>query len=290
MRVLQLNIWARSGPYRIREGLLRRQVGMLAPDLMGLQEVDGSDDDDNQAAELFGPMGYDVRYEPRPGENRGDPGIAIVGRHPMGELEVKDLGHGGVAIASRVRIGDRQLWFCSAVPLGWWPNQEGQREDECVVLDEWLTELARGDDLPPILAGDFDATPDAASIRFLTGLQSLQGRSTHWVDTFSVAGDGSPGHTWSSNNPYVAPFAAATFAEPSHHRRIDYVFVGSPFTWKPRIVVQSAAVVLTEVGDAAPSDHYGMIADLELDGVLIGAGEGLSAWSVAEPLLWPDSD
>jgi hypothetical protein len=27
----------------------------------------------------------------------------------------------------------------------------------------------------------------------------------------------------------VAPFAAAEFARPVHHRRIDYGFVGSPF-------------------------------------------------------------
>jgi endonuclease/exonuclease/phosphatase family metal-dependent hydrolase len=288
MRVLQLNIWARGGPYKTRAGMLRREIGMLAPDVMALQECDGTDDGDNQAAELFGPLGYEVRFEARPGKNRGDPGIAIVARHPMGELQVKELGHDGVAIAAQVSIDDRQLWFCSAVPLGWWPNQEGQREDECVVLDEWLTDLAQGDEWPPILAGDFDATPDAASIRFLTGLQSLQGRSTHWVDTFAVGGDGSPGHTWSSDNPYVAPFAAATFAEPRHHRRIDYVFVGSPFKWKPRIVVRSAAVVLTERGDAAPSDHYGVMADLDLGGVLIGDGEGPEGWALSERVLWPE--
>jgi endonuclease/exonuclease/phosphatase family metal-dependent hydrolase len=290
MRVLQLNIWARGGPYRTRAGLLRREIGVLAPDVMALQELDGTDDKHNQAIELFGPLGYQVRFEARPGENRGDPGIGIASRHPIGELQVTELGHGGVAVAAQVSIGDKRLWFCSAVPLGWWPNQEGQREDECVVLDQWLTDLAKGDELPPVLAGDFDATPEAASIRFLTGLQSLQGRSTHWVDSFAVAGDGSAGYTWSSNNPYVAPFAAATFAEPDHHRRIDYIFVGSPFIWKPRIVVRSAAVVLTERGDAAPSDHYGVLADLDLDGVLIGSGDGLDSWTDSEGVLWPEDD
>lgn len=49
-----------------------------------------------------------------------------------------------------------------------------------------------------------------------------------------------------------------------HRRRIDYVFVGSPFKWSPRIIVRSAAVVLKETGALAPSDHYGVLADLDI--------------------------
>jgi endonuclease/exonuclease/phosphatase family metal-dependent hydrolase len=267
MRVLQLNLWKRGGPYPRRAEMLKREIGSLAPAVIALQEVDGIDDRRNQAAEILGPLGYEVRFDPRPGRSDFEWGMAIAARHALGELEVKELPHGGVAVASRLTYGDRQLWFCSACPLGWWQNQEIQREEECMVLDEWLTDLAAADELPPVIGGDFDATPDAASIRFLTGLQSLDGRSTHWVDAFAVAGDGSPGYTWSSANPFMAPSAASTFAASQHHRRIDYVFVGSPFKWKPGIVVRSAAVVLKESGDIAPSDHYGVLADLDLDGV-----------------------
>ena len=265
MRVLQLNIWGRRDPYEERAAMLRGEIGTLAPDVIALQEVDGTDDERNQAAELFGPLGYGVRFDPRPGRKDFEWGMAIAARHDLGRLEVKELPHGGVAIASRISVEDRSLWFCSACPLGWWQTQEGQREDECVALDEWLTNLAAGDDLPPVIGGDFDATPDAASIRFLTGLQSLHGRSTHWIDAFASAGDGSPGYTWSSDNPFMAPHARSTFAQPEHHRRIDYVFVGSPFKWPSGIIVRSAAVVLKERGEIAPSDHYGVLADLDLD-------------------------
>lgn len=266
MRVLQLNIWGRREPYDRRVALLRREIGSLAPDVISLQEVDGIDNERNQAAEIFEPLGYEVRFDPRPGRKDFEWGMAIVARHDLGDLEVTVLPHGGVAIAARVRVGERQLWFCAACPLGWWQNQESQREEECVALDEWLTGLAAGDELPPVMGGDFDATPDAASIRFLTGLQSLQGRSTHWIDAFASAGDGSPGYTWSSDNPFMAPSARATFAQPEHHRRIDYVFIGSPFKWSSGIIVRSAAVVLKKQGDIAPSDHYGVLADLDLDG------------------------
>jgi endonuclease/exonuclease/phosphatase family metal-dependent hydrolase len=287
LRVLTVNIWARSGPYATREALLRREIGTLAPDLVALQEVDAGPGESNQAAELFGPLGYQVAYERREGENRADPGIAVASRHPIREQRLIELPHGGAAVAARIDAGDDPFWFCSAVPMPIWPHQEGGREDEAVALDAALTELADGDELPPILAGDFDATPDSASIRFLSGLQSLQGRSTHWADAFALAGNGTPGWTWTSKNPYVAPFAATVFAQPVHARRIDYVFVGSPFRWRPRVVVRSCRVALTGTPDEAPSDHYAVLADLEVDGVEIGGGRGLETWDETAAALWP---
>ena len=287
MRVLTANIWARGGPYEIREALLRREVGVLAPDVVALQEVEPGPGESNQAEELFGPIGYRVAYEPREGPNRADPGIAVASRHPIVDRRLIELPHGGAALAARIEAAGERFWFCSAVPMPIWPHQEGGREDEAVALDAALAELAAGDEIPPVLAGDFDATPDSASIRFLSGLQSLQGRSTAWRDAWSVAGDGSPGHTWSSDNPYVAPFAAAVFAEPVHSRRIDYVFVGSPFLWRPRVVIRSCRVVLVGTPEAAPSDHWGVLADLDLDGVALGGGRGLEAWDETAAVLWP---
>jgi endonuclease/exonuclease/phosphatase family metal-dependent hydrolase len=287
MRVLQLNIWARSGPYETREPLLKKLFTDLAPDLIALQEVDVAPNGSNQATELLDGLGYEVFYDRRIGTNRGDPGIAIASRHPILDRSVRELGHDGVAIGARIAIGEEALWFACAVPLSWLPGREGEREDECIALDEWLTDLAKEDLLPPILAGDFDATPDAASIRFLTGLQSLQGKSTYWADAFAIAGDGSPGYTWSTSSSYVQPFAEAVFAQPVHHRRIDYVFVGSPVRWKPRIVVRACRVVGTENDGAAPSDHYGVVADLEIDGDSIGRGQGLGAWEATHDAIWP---
>jgi len=96
--------------------------------------------------------------------------------------------------------------------MGGWPHQEGQRENE--------------------------------SIRFLTGLQSLQGHSTAWTHAFAIAGS-APADTWSSDNPYVAPFAAAIFGQPRHRRRIDDIFVGSAFGWEPGGLRRHALVVAT---------------------------------------------
>lgn len=284
MRVLTLNLWARSGPYAERLPLLRGELAMLGADLIAFQEVEAGPGDGNQAAELLDGLGYEIAYERR--EHNGDPGIAVASRHPIEDRRATDLGHGGPALAARVRIGEHRLWFCSTVPMSWKPGFEVEREDECVALDGWLKELADGDTVPPIIGGDFDATPDAASIRFLTGLQSLHGRSTYWLDAFALVGDGSPGHTWSSDNPFVKPFTTTVFAQPEHRRRIDYVFVGSPFRWQPRIVIRSAAVVMMGDATVAPSDHYAVMADMELDADTIAGGRGLPAWPEAKRRLW----
>src|SRR4051812_49738169 len=98
LRVLSLNIWARSGPYAARQDLLRREIGILAPDLVALQEVDAGPGESNQAEELFGPLGYQVAYERREGEYRADPGIAVASRHPLLDRRVIEPPHGGAPL------------------------------------------------------------------------------------------------------------------------------------------------------------------------------------------------
>src|SRR4051812_49943498 len=114
MRILQLNVWARSGPYPTRERLLRAEVGLLAPDLIALQEVDAGPGRSNQAEELFGPLGYDVVYERREGSYRGDPGIAVATRHPVRDRRGLELPPGGGCVALRGAVRGAGCWFGSA--------------------------------------------------------------------------------------------------------------------------------------------------------------------------------
>jgi endonuclease/exonuclease/phosphatase family metal-dependent hydrolase len=283
MRVLQLNIWARYGPYDIRAERLTRLFAELRPDLVSLIEVDaGRDGAESQAHELLGPLGYEVAWESREDDEGGAPGIAVASRLPILDRRVHQLGQQGVALATRIGFEQEAFWFAAVTTMSWTPGLEAEREEKVLELDRWLGELGAQDGLPPIVGGDFDATPDTSSIRFLTGLQALDGRSTFWADAFALAGDGSPGYTFTSDSPYVKPFMEAVFAQPMHHRRIDYVFVGSPIRWKPRVIVTDARVVGQYTDGAAPSDHYGVLADLEIDGERIGSGRGLDGWNEAK--------
>ena len=48
-------------------------------------------------------------------------------------------------------------------------------------------------------------------------------------------------------------------------------------------------MVLTGGPQAAPSDHYGVLADLGLDGIILGNGRGLETWAETEATLWLES-
>src|ERR671925_792379 len=106
----------------------------------------------------------------------------------------------------------------------WRLDAESARERQVVALTD-LDARHRGA-LPTIIAGDFNAMPDAASIRYLTGLQSIGGRSVHYHDAWAVAGEG-PGHTWTVDNPNARSVIDQIVRQPAHRRRVDYVFVGS---------------------------------------------------------------
>jgi endonuclease/exonuclease/phosphatase family metal-dependent hydrolase len=119
--------------------------------------------------------------------------------------------------------------------------------------------------IPSIIAGDFNAAPDAASIRYLRGLQSLDGRSVHYHDAWEIAGVG-PGYTWTVENPNTRDVVDAVVRQPQHHRRIDYVFIGSWHQHRGAYCqVRSAAVAFDQPFDGVwASDHHGVVVDVEL--------------------------
>ena len=119
--------------------------------------------------------------------------------------------------------------------------------------------------LPTIIAGDLNASPEAASIRYLSGLQSLQGQSVCYHDAWAVAGDG-PVVTWTDEKPNCQAEISRIIRQPGHQRRLDYIFVGS---WdahpKARCEIRSATLVFNQpCGGVWLSDHFGVFADLEI--------------------------
>ncbi len=124
-------------------------------------------------------------------------------------------------------------------------------------LADRVAQLAPVDGFPPLLLGDFNATPESDEIRFLSGLTSLGGESVYFADTFAVAGDGSRGATFSRKNPY-----AATLREPD--RRIDYVFVRGPDEQGRGEPLEARVCFDEPVDGAFASDHFGVIARISV--------------------------
>jgi endonuclease/exonuclease/phosphatase family metal-dependent hydrolase len=145
----------------------------------------------------------------------------------------------------------------------WRLDAESARERQAVALTD--LDARHRTALPSIVAGDFNATPDATSIRYLTGRQSIGGRSVHYHDAWEVAGEG-PGHTWTVDNPRARAEIEQIVRQPGHRRRIDYVFVGS---WHAhphaQCRIESATLAFDQPSDGLwPSDHFGVVADVEI--------------------------
>lgn len=260
-RVVTLNIWNMSGPWRDRRVEIVAWIDRLDADVVCLQEVMGDGDrttagwiadhaaDDWHVAFAGSP----VRWAPN---HRF--GNAILSRRPIDLETATDLPYeedpsDTTRILLHARTGGVDV-FCTH--LAWRYEVGALRERQAVAIDELITAQADpASPLPPILAGDFNAEPDSTEVRFLSGLTSIAGRSTYFQDAWRVAGGRGPGFTWDNCDPFAA-------AEHEPDRRIDYVFVG----WRRGDGagrVESARVV----GDRAltgtfASDHFGVVADL----------------------------
>jgi endonuclease/exonuclease/phosphatase family metal-dependent hydrolase len=261
LRVLTLNIWNRQGPWESRLALIRSGIRDLAPELIGLQEVIAHDGA-SQADEIAADLGYVTAFGEAHDYGAGVLfGNAVLSRWPIERTEVLPLP----TLQSEER---RSLLFAEiASPHGKvpffvthlnWKFHEGVvREAQVSAIAEHIKGKTPLDGLPPILVGDLNAQPEASEIRFLKGLQSLNGKSFYMADCFEHAGVG-PGFTFDATRN---PFAAATHEYP---RRIDYIFVRGPDK-RVRGKPLAASVVFEDAeGGVAASDHYGVIAEISI--------------------------
>jgi endonuclease/exonuclease/phosphatase family metal-dependent hydrolase len=207
----------------------------------------------------------DVLEQPPPLADRYG-GTAVATRWPhriagVVEERSRDVHHWTLAVACDIPGAGEQLVIAPTTP--WQFDAEADRERQAVEIADLDREHRRP--LPTIVAGDFNAGPDAASIRFLSGLQGLNGRAAHYHDAWAVAGEG-PGHTWSVDNRLAAAEIARIVGQPGHRRRIDYVFVGSAqaHPGAPARIVSARLVGAGPVDGVWLSDHAGLVVDLDL--------------------------
>ncbi|HET9139221.1 endonuclease/exonuclease/phosphatase family protein [Actinophytocola sp.] len=287
LRVLTWNVFNDQGDPR-RTGLLNAELRRLAPDLVALQEVCHPDRSDQLAALTAG-TGLDHTTH-QAGLLRNLPpaflhdGTAVATRWPhrvLGIVEhpVDPAGIHWWTLAISVTTPDLGELLFIVPTTAWRLDAEAARERQAVDITD--LDGRHRTRLPTIVAGDFNATPGSASIRYLSGLQSIGGRSAHYHDVWTVAGDG-PGHTWSVDNPLAAAEIDRLVRQPGHRRRIDYVFVGSAHC-HPTARAHVDAVHL--VGDRPVdgiwlSDHAGIVVDLDVtletspgDGLAVGVEE-----------------
>ena len=259
LRVLTLNIWNMSGDWRARRQAILAVLRRWEPDIICLQEVVETEQG-NQAEWLAAELGsWAVAFGgERHGLGPGRFGNAVLTSHPIEAVATARLPHAAdehevQRVVVHARMGGVDVF---STHLAWQLHDAALRERQVRALVDFVEERADGSAaVGPVIAGDFNAEPDATAIRYLTGLASLGGKSTYFQDAWRLAGDGGPGLTWSSANPHAA-------AEYEPDRRIDYIFSGFHVDTGAGRPLECRVVADEPVDGVWPSDHFGVFAVL----------------------------
>ena len=259
-RVLTFNLWGIRGDWAARRRVIAEELRELRPDLVAFIEAIKTDDYD-QVVDLLG-AGYHVAHQ-QAREPDGQ-GASIASRWPISAVHEVDLhvtprtaDFACVTLVAEIAAPEPYgpLVFVDHVP-SWQLQFERERELQAVAAARFVEELAG--DRHVVFAGDFTADPDSAGVRFLTGRQSLDGTSVCYRDAWESAHPGEAGETFTPRNPLVYdwdwPF-----------RRLDYVLVRCGEHGGPTLAISSCERIFDEPVDGVwASDHFGVVADLEL--------------------------
>ncbi|WP_067486447.1 endonuclease/exonuclease/phosphatase family protein [Actinomadura hibisca] len=258
MRVLTLNLWETRGDWPRRRDALAAGLARLDPDLIAFQESAKRDDYD-QAADLLGD-GYHLAHSAK--REPDGQGVTIASRWPLREVREADLevpprtaDSACTTLLAEVD-GPVPLLFANHFP-SWRPHLEYEREQQAVIAAREVEAMLAGRDLPVVVAGDMDAAPESASMRFWTGRQSLEGTSVCYQDVWEYVRGTAPGHTYTPANPLMD-------ADDWPFRRIDYILVRRNDDGEMPLRVRDCARVFVDpIEGVQASDHYGISAVLE---------------------------
>ncbi len=265
VRVLTMNVYGPDNPdWHRRHRLVGETIRVLDPDVIALQEVPV--DSADTLAGLLGTAHHLTHFSCPSAD-----GVAgtLATRWPHRVLEEIDL-----------RISDRcrpTLSWCAAAvveldsPVGplivahhkpTWPFPfELEREQQALLVARALEgHVGDRDDLHTIVLGDFDATPDSASMQFWRGRRPSHGTSVCYQDAWEYAHPHEAGFTFDLENPLVTEGEVATAVS----RKIDHILVRSGLHGPTLQVADCRRVLDQPVDGVWASDHYGVVADLVL--------------------------
>lgn len=263
VRVLTHNIYGRSADWEARRRVLIDGLRRLGPDLVTFQESVLTGDYD-QPRDLLG-TDYEIVHSEARGKDGA--GITIASRWPITlvrELDLNLTPRSGGDYASTTLIAETQAPHLPEPLLlvNHFPDAHAdhahERELQTVFVARAIEAMVAERNCHVVLAGDLNAEPDAASVRFLTGKQSLDGLSVCYRDAWESAHPGQPAPTYSARNSLQAthnwnwPF-----------QQIDHILVRCGVRDQPTLHIAACDLAFAEpVNGVWASDHFGLVTEL----------------------------
>jgi endonuclease/exonuclease/phosphatase family metal-dependent hydrolase len=259
VRVATWNVWGRYGrDWEKRQAGIEDALAQADPDLVCLVES-WRHGDTTQPARIAGRLG--LGHHCFAGDWEVEDwvsGSGVVSRWPMSEPVLRPLkaedGSGSGSAVHVIVDGERgaiQLFLAMLdYPLGASAIRQAQVRELARIIHE-----VSSNRYPTVVCGDFNAGPDSQEIGMLTGRSATAAPGLVFYDAWEVAGDGTPGYTWSNRNPL-----AAIGLYPD--RRFDYVLSAWPRRGGAGHPVRCDLLGVRPAGELQLSDHYGVLADL----------------------------
>ena len=222
------NVWWRFGPWEQRQAAIISTLKAERADVICLQEVWASDSGEDQAAIVADAIGFHHARTPTPFWEGFSFGNAVLSRWPILDAQTIPLpdpsgkaSHRSLLLATvDAPFGPLQV---VSTHIEFRFDRSATREVQTRALARIVAE-SRNDpetSFPVVIGGDFNAMPHADELRHLFGASAPEVPNLIFHDAWALAGDGGPGHTWSSTNPHLAD---ATWP----NRRLDYILVSWP--------------------------------------------------------------
>lgn len=258
------NLWRFHDDWNARREVLQLGFRALRPDIAGFQEAILTEDYE-QPRDILGDEFHYVHQKRRESDGSG---VSIASRWPIGEVRELDGRLAGRAAGHPFTAGTLVAEILAPEPLGrmlfvnhipsWQQDWEHERELQTIAATRLIDEMGHAH---VVLAGDLDAEPEASSIRFLRGMQSLGGTSVKYRDAWSSCHPGEAGHTFSPENPMVIHGEGGAHAL-ELGRRIDHILVRGG-EHGPTLDIRGCERLFDKPVDGVwASDHFGLTATL----------------------------
>jgi endonuclease/exonuclease/phosphatase family metal-dependent hydrolase len=263
IRVLTFNILSTDqANWERRLQAARTGLRALRPDILALQETKPGRAQD-QLTDLLGPEYHMVENPVRSGDMVG---AALVSRWPFAHVREVDLSVAPRVPSAAAVVAELELprpfgptvlvHHGAAYQFGY----ARERELQAVACARFVEDYVAGRNFHVVLLGDFNDTPDSSSVRFWTGRQSLEGLSVAYQDAWEATPSADAGHTFSPTNPLVR----AGEMPLEMGRRIDYIMIRSGIHGPTLAIADCRRVLDKRVAGVWASDHFGVMADLQV--------------------------
>ncbi|SEN60232.1 Metal-dependent hydrolase, endonuclease/exonuclease/phosphatase family [Mucilaginibacter gossypiicola] len=259
VKIITINTWKCDGEYRVRMGLLAKQLEQLNPHVVACQECFYSEEGNADTLKFLANE-LNMNYVFLPGRSKkrmfegrmvkSTSGLGILSVYPLNEnisfdLPVVAEDNDRKAFRVNVNLPSGKTLTVTTTHLTHLGQQKGLRKAQAEALASFVIEEAP--DPYHIICGDFNATPDSEAVMAFRELAKA-------VDCYT-AGNGTEPHYSLTDAYYKANKQVC----------IDHIFtLQLPGTNKYPQFIDSAVVlnVPDEATGLYPSDHFGITTTL----------------------------